>query len=151
MFSVAGSPPVPGHRVLHGPQPLPGHGPGQGVLHVELVDAQQTLGILFLLLPAAAREAARTAGWDGAEEDPQESKEDSTPHQAGSDQLQLQGLEAFVPDADKGDDETDADHPEADVEDDVGAAAALELVPIGLSVGDGSSLSPADSSLWELE
>ena len=151
VFSVAGYPPVPSHRVLHSPEPLPGHGPGQGVLHVEFVNAQQTFGLVFLLLPAAAREAARTAGRDGAEEDPEESKEDPTPHQAGTDQLELQGLETFVPDADEGDDEADADHAEADVEDDVGAAAAFELVPIDLSVGDGPPLSLADSGLWELE
>ena len=154
MFSVAGAPPVPSHRVLHRPQPVPGvpgDVPGQGVLHVQFVDGQQTLRVLFLLPPAAAGETARTAGRDRAEEDPQESKEDSTSHQAGADQLQLQGLEAFVPDADEGDDEADADHAEADVEDDVGAPAALELVSIDLSAGDSSPLSFTDSSLWQLE
>ena len=105
-----------------------------------------------LRLPAtAAGETSRTAGWHCAEEDPQESKEDSTAHQAGSDQLQLQGLEALVPDADEGDDETDADHAEADVEDDVGAPGAFQLVSIDLAAVNGSPLGSADSSLGELK
>ena len=151
MFGVGGSPPVSRHRVLHRPQPLPVHRPAQGVLHVELLDGQQALRLVLLLGPAAAGEAASTASRDSAEQDPQQSKEHSTANQAGPDQLELQGLEAFVPDADEGDDEADADHPEADVEDDVGAPAALELVSIDLSAGDSSPLSSTDSSLWQLE
>ena len=151
MLVVAWSPPVPRHRVLHRPQPLPAHGPPQGGLHVELLYGQQLLGVLLLLAPAAAGEAAGTAGGDGAEEDPQEGEEDAAAHQAGPDQLQLQGLEALVPDADEGDDETDADHAEADVEDDVGAPGAFQLVSIDLAAVNGSPLGSADSSLGELQ
>ena len=151
MFGVGGSPPVSRHRVLHRPQPLPVHRPAQGVLHVELLDGQQALRLVLLLGPAAAGEAASTASRDRAEQDPQQSKEHSTANQAGPDQLELQGLEAFVPDADEGDDEPDADHAEADVEDDVGAAAALQLVPIDSPVGDGPPLSSTHSSLGELQ
>ena len=61
------------------------------------------------------------------------------------------GQPAFVPDADEGDDEPDADHAEADVEDDVGAAASLQLVSIDGAVGGGSPLASADSGLGELE
>ena len=81
--------------MLHRPQPLPAHGPPQAGLHVELLYGQQPLGVLLLLAPAAAGEAAGTAGGDCAEEDPQEGEEDAAAHQAGPDQLQLQGLEAF--------------------------------------------------------
>ena len=150
MFGVGGSPPVSRHRVLHRPQPLPVHRPAQGVLHVELLDGQQALRLVLLLGPAAAGEAASTAGRDSAEQDPQQSKEHSTANQAGPDQLELQGLEAFVADADEGDDEPDADHAEADVEDDVGAAAAFQLVAIDLSGIGWSSLRFADASLGQL-
>ena len=59
------------------------------------------------------------------------------------------GQPAFVPDADEGDDEPDADHAEADVEDDVGTAASLQLVSIDGAVS--SPLASADSGLGELE
>ena len=92
-------------------------------------------------------QTSRAAGRHRAEEDAEEGEEDAAAHEAGPDQLQLQGLEALVPDADEGDDESDADlqqeddpeapdddrdtdHAEAHVQDDVGRAAPLELLPI---------------------
>ena len=67
---------------------------------------------------------------------PEEGKEHPTPHQAGTYQLELQGLEALVSDTHEGDDQPYADHTQAHVENDVCAAGSLELVPIdGPGVG----------------
>ena len=73
-----------------------------------------------------------------AEQNPQQGKEHPATHKAGSDELELEGLEPLVADPDKGDDETDADHAETHVEDDIGAPAPLKLLHMR-PIGQGSS------------
>ena len=112
-----------------------------------LLSHHSQLAIILSVVLFGPTQAARAAGRHRAEEDAEEGEEDAAAHEAGPDQLQLQGLEALVPDADEGDDESDADlqqdddpeapdddidtdHAEAHVQDHVGRAAPLELLPI---------------------
>ena len=124
----------------------PVHGPVQGGVHVGLGHVQQVL--LVLLLLGAAGPAPGTTGRNCAEENTEQSKEDPTSNQTWSDQLELQGLETLVTDTNKGDDKTDTDHAQTNVEDDV-STSAFKLVS-RIPAGNRSSFAFFASSLWNL-
>ena len=101
--------------------------PGQHLVAQLLLLLFDQLLLLLRVAAAAASTTAAHAGGQRAEQHAQQGKEQPDAGQRGPDELELQCLEAFVAEADKGDNEADGDHAQSHIKDNVGVAARLEF------------------------